>query len=369
MGRLTLFLLLCATLSATATGQPAPTPSQQRPVKGSAPEKIGTVAHVKTDLHLVRVETITSPSEVAQSFLSPVRCDADGNLYFRQDAVDGVHKLNRKGEPVALFQAAANTDKNIDAIAAFAIAPDGDLYQLVYPHEYDRYVFVYKSDGTFKSMTKLNPGFTWSPHAIAVFQSGQLLISASEYDRDRTAAKWPFTGIFGADGALLKEVELEDDETLHDMAASGDARVTAPNFPQSNRAVDLSQIEMASDGNGYLMRWTNPAIIYAISAGGEVVRRIKIEAGGPGYRPSKMHVMQNRIAVLFADPQTHEKVMRIVDLEGHEIASYDEPRVNGKPQGAMLGGAFACYTENPTRFVFLGANDDNKLQLWIAEPR
>jgi hypothetical protein len=35
----------------------------------------------------------------------------------------------------------------------------------------------------------------------------------------------------------------------------------------------------------------------------------------------------------------------------------------------MLGSAFACYTENPTRFIFLGADDDSKLQLWIAEPR
>ncbi|MGA8541702.1 MAG: hypothetical protein WB566_19520 [Terriglobales bacterium] len=315
------------------------------------------------------METITAPAEMATGFLTPLKCDSDGNLYFRKDHADDVHKLNLKGEQVALFQAAANSDKKIDGVAAFTLAPDGDLYQLVIPHEFDRYVFVYKADGTFKSAIKLNPGFVWFPHSLAVFPSGQLLVTGSEYDRDRTSAMWPFTGIFAADGSLLKEVKLEDDDTLHDMAASGDARVTVSHSPRTNRAVDLSQIEMAADGNAYLMRWTNPAVIYAISPGGETVRRLKVDPGGSGYWPAAVHVYQNRIAVLFNNPETHDKVMKIVDLEGRESASYDELRSNGKAQSAMIGSSFACYSENPTRFIFLGANDDYRLQLWIAEPR
>jgi hypothetical protein len=296
---------------------------------------------------------------VATGFLTPLKCDADGNLYYRQDELDAVHKLNSKGEQVKLFQAAANTDKKIDAVASFALALDGDLYQLVAPHEFDRYIFVYK----------LNPGFVWFPHALGVFPSGQLLIAGSEYDRDRTATKWPFTGIFATDGSLLKEVQLEDDDTLHHMAASGDARVTLPQFPQVNRAVDHSQIEMAADGNAYLMRWTNPAVIYAVSPGGEVVRRLKIDPGDSAYLPSQMRVIQNRIAMLFVNTQTHDFIMKIVDLEGHELATYDELEANRKQPGAMLGNTFVCYTENPTRLFFLGTNDDYRLQLWIAEPR
>jgi len=318
-------------------------------------------------LHLVRVQTITAPTEV-NSFMTPLKCDSDGNLYFRI-GTDAIHKLNPKGDHVALFQAAANTDKKIDAAARFALAPDGDLYQLVMPHEFDRYVFVYKPDATFKSAIKLKPGFVWFPHALAVFPSGQLLVAGSEYDRDRAAAKWPFTGIFAADGSLLKEVKLEDDETLHDMAASGDSRVSSPMMPNGNRAVDLSQIEMAADGNGYLMRWTNPAIIYAISPGGEVVRRLKVEPGVSGYEQPSIHVFQNRIAVTFVDSHSFDFIIKIIDLEGHELATYDELKANRKQPGAMLGNAVACYTENPTRFVFLGANDDNKLQFWVGEPR
>lgn len=56
--------------------------------------------------------------------------------------------------------------------------------------------------------------------------------------------------------------------------------------------------------------------------------------------------------------------MKIVDLEGHELGSYDD----GKAKD-VLSAALACYTENPTHFVFFGADDDNKLQLWHVQPR
>jgi hypothetical protein len=45
--------------------------------------------------------------------------------------------------------------------------------------------------------------------------------------------------------------------------------------------------------------------------------------------------------------------MKIVDLAGHEIATYDQARVDGKPKSDSLGSAFACDTANPQRFTFL----------------
>ncbi len=316
-------------------------------------------------MHLTRVGVADIPSVVTHSVSPPFQCDSDGNIYLQEDPrVPAIRKFNSKGQGVALFQPAPNTDKKLDRGGSFAVSPDGDLYELVFPHELSRYVFTYKSDGTFKSAIRLNPGFPWLPAKLAVFASGQMLITGSEYDKDVTAPMWPFTGIFNADGSLLKEVKLEDDETLHDMAAAGDARLTDPGMPY-NKAVDFSQIEMAPDGNAYLMRWTNPAIVYAISPGGGVVRRLKIEPGESRYLPRTLHIFQNRIAILFVDRDTLEKVMKIVDLEGHDIATYDELKANGE---AMLTSAFYCYTENPTRFVFLGASNESRLQFWTVEP-
>jgi hypothetical protein len=352
---------------ALAAGQ-SPAAPQRQPDPKTKTERARTSN--RDNLHLVRVETVDIPSTRADSFATPFKCDNEGNLYFQNDPRNpAIQKFNSKGEAIALFRPTPITDKEIDAAGSFAVTLGGELFELVFPHERTRYVFTYEPDGTFNSAIKLDPGFPWwLPNALAVFPSGQMLIAGSEYDKDHNAAKWPFTGIFAADGSLLKEVKLEDDETLHDMAAAGDARVSVPGIAGTNRALANSQIEIAADGNAYVMRWTNPAIIYAISPGGEMVRRLKVDPGNRSYGPQTMHIFQNRIAVLFIEEHTYEKIMRIIDLEGHEIATYTELMAKDKPQ-AFLTGAFYCYTENPTRFTFLGANDDSKLQIWIAEPR
>ena len=309
------------------------------------------------------------PSVMTHTFSPPFKGDDDGNIYFLQGSLDRtIQKLSPKGEPMAMFRASSYTDKKLNYAGPFDVALNGDLYELVFPHEFNRYVFTYKSDGSFKAAIKLNTGFWWFPSHLAVFPSGQMLITGSEYDKDVNAAKWPFTGIFAADGTLLKEVKLEDDETLHEMAAVGDNRVISDVIPRGNNAVAFTQLETAPDGNVYLMRWTNPAIIYAISPGGEVVRRMKIDPGNAKYYPRTLHAFQNRIAILFVEHDTFEKIMKIVDLEGHEIATYDELRTKDKNQ-SMLSSAFYCYNENPTRFVFLGTEDDGRLQFVTVEPR
>lgn len=364
------FVSVVTVLSALAIAQGVPK-VQERP--STKPDLRPEVPAKKlVDGHLVRIQSITTPSEMAMFFYPPLRCDSDGNLYLPTELVGmpAVRKLNPRGERVALFKANQDPDVKVAAATYYTLDPEGgDLYQLVLPDEgLDRYIFIYKSDGTFKSSTKLQAGFPFFPGRIQVFPSGQFLISGEEFDADRSAAMWPFTGIFAADGRLLKELELKDDKTLHDMVASADARVTLPGNPQANLAVDYGFLEMGGDDNAYLMRWGNPAIVYAISAGGEVVRRFLVEAGQSDYRPAAMHINRNRIAIWFWEKQSGDKIMRIVDLEGHDVATYDAP-TEAKGSDTMLGASFACYTQNPTRFTFLGAGEDRRVQILTAEPR
>lgn len=252
----------------------------------------------------------------------------------------------------------------------FSVTPDGELYALVFAaNELTRYVLVFKSDGSYKTKIKLDPGFSWVPSALAVFPNGNLLVTGQEYDRDPKAPKLPFTGIFRSDGKLLKELNLADDSALQDMAVAQDSRVVSPALPTSNRAVSWSQIEAARDGNLYLMRWMSPAIVYVISPGGHVVRRFTVDPGNVNLKPASMHISGNRIAFLFYQPQSMEKVMRVVDLEGNELANYDELRVNGKPKLGILGGAFACYTVQPERFTFLVTDENHRIELKHAGAR
>jgi len=129
------------------------------------------------------------------------------------------------------------------------------------------------------------------------------------------------------------------------LAASGDARVSCTTNSYANQAVEFGQSEAADDGNVYRMRWITPTIFYAISPEGKVVRRFVVDPGDEGFAPVAMHIASNRIAVLSFHEQTKEKRMKIVDLEGHEIATYKEARIDGKTKNDFLGLAFACYPQ------------------------
>lgn len=369
MRRLTI-LAFCGAATVCCWGQNQTPKGNPVPKKSSGVTADKAVHRNAADRHLVLVQNLQTQETSAGEFYPPLKCDADGNIYIQNDPTSpGVRKLNPKGERVRDFRA-TSTDLRVDVAPYFNVSGDGELYELVYAHEVtSRYVFTYGSDGTLNSQIKLDPGFVWMPHFVAAFPSGQLLVSGSEHSRDEGAPVWAFTAVFSSDGRLLKEIKLEDDDALHKMAESGDARITSPSIPESNTAIDYGNLEMGADGNAYLMRATNPAIIYAISAGGEVVWRFSIEPGDANYRPMSMHLSQQRIAVMFFDEATHDKLIKIVDLEGHDVATYDELRAHGQPVNHMLGLAFTCYMTNPERFIFLGSGENSRLELWIAEPQ
>jgi hypothetical protein len=301
---------------------------------------------------LTLVQTTQAPSETATGFGS-VRCDDDGNIYLELDRMS-IRKLSPKGERLALFQANANPDLPVTPTDRLFVESDGQVYQLVFPaKEITRYVFTYKSDGTYKSKIKLLPGFGWVPASFAVFPSGDLLLTGERFVHRDKEPRLPFTGIFSSDGTLLREVNLQDDESLHAMTESGE-----------NRAISWSDMQAAKDGNIYFMLWLSPAIISAISPGGAVIRRFSVDPGDPSYTPNAMHISENRIAVLFLEHETLNEIIKVVDLKGKELATYNEPEVEGK---SALGPVFACYTTNPERFTFLGTSNDYKLQFRIAE--
>ncbi len=327
---------------------------------------------------LTLTSVVPVPSEVLSSFRQPLVCDQKGNLYLETDefGVSGIHKISPKGEVLAAFRSGSNPNfRAIDISASFSVAAGGEVYELVFPHDQiTRYVVVYRSDGSFKTNIKLQPGFAWLPSALTVFPNGTLLITGQRYDKDVVrGVMWPFTGVFSPDGVLLKEIELEDDGKLRDKAVAGDVRLKGSLNPTSNRAISLTRMEVGSDGTVYLMRSATPAIFYAVSAGGEVVRRFTVDPGDATYRPIATHVSGNRIAVLFDEPQTHQKVMKIVDVEGRELATYSGDAIYPGAAGAKaeekqpLGGAFACYTTDPERFLFLGTGADDRLEFRIAE--
>ncbi len=319
---------------------------------------------------LVISERVKVASELAGIFVSPLKCDGDGNLYLKSDTdrVTAVRKFDPKGKRLALFLASSALDLPTPASVTtyYAVKNDGAVYQLAFlPKTLDRYVLVYNSDGTYKSNIKLQPGFPWKPSQLAVFPSGTLMVAGERYGAGGGPDR-PFTGLFSEDGSLLKTVELKDDEMIEKMAASGDRRVVPEDNPSLNFAIERGALEIGPDGNVYLMRRLSTAVVYAISTGGAVLRRFTVDPGDANYIPITMNVAKSGIAVLFRQPQTGEGIMKVVDLAGHELATYRAPASDGDQ---TLGSAFACYSDNPERFTFLTTTEDEHLGFKIAEPR
>lgn len=295
---------------------------------------------------LMIVNTVTAPSEMAGGYGNPLQCDANGNLYLHAErgGAWAIRKLSPKGEMLTLYNPNSNPDFQVDAGLRFWVQPDGEVYQIIYQHvaPMRAHIFVYKSDGTYKSKITLDVKWMFFPQSVAVYSSGNMLITGESHDPE-TKGRVPFTGIFSADGKLLKVLNPEGEEYIE------------------TRGVNWSQMEAAKDGNVYVMRYNYPTTVYVISAGGAVVRKFSIDPGSADYRPADMHIAGNRMAVLFFKPHEKDKVLKLVDLEGNELATYDASN--------KLGAAFACYTLNPERFLFLSVADDHRIQFRMAEVR
>jgi len=85
--------------------------------------------------------------------------------------------------------------------------------------------------------------------------------------------------------------------------------------------------------------------------------------------PVGMHIAGNRIAILFKGADPDEKLMKIVDLNGDDIATYDDAPADPKSKERPIGFAFACYALKPERFIFLAADDSHRIQLRTVEAR
>jgi len=316
---------------------------------------------------LAVVDTVKISSESAEGFNSsePLRCDADGNSYLRvQTEVEpAIRKFDSKGVQQALFRPSSIPDIKVAFATGFSIDNGGKIHQLVAVSFTDWYVITFKPDGTYKSKARLQAGLRFHPFQLATFPSGEWLISGLRKDEDPNVhVEWPFTGIFSEDGTLLKQVVLQDDDKLRKMVKAGDPAVVSPGRHYGNSAIEQGAADAATDGNVYIMRRLSPAIIYAVSPGGEVIRRFHVGTSDPDSHPASMQIAGNRIAVLFFNSATQKVILEVADLNGHHLATYD--RIEGD-----IGISFVCYSPVRERFTFLTITPDNFLGFAVAEPR
>jgi hypothetical protein len=334
------FLALAAVLACATVGK------GQEP--GAMPEGVAPA----TPLAELQI-TSASPTRFSGLNVGHVRCDEKGNLYLRPYSPEMVvshtvakapiQKIDTDGNVVTTFSL-TDAVPNLWGGTRFFVSNEGVLYRIVQTDERtpNLYILKYSQDGSVDSAIHLQTEF-FVPYELAVFKSGELLVSGAIGEKQLSA----FTGIFDSTGKLIRKISSSEDEE-NTKKVQVDASLTFQGSGFISGALASGDAAPASDGNIYLMRASSPAVIFAISPTGEVVKTFNVDPGDPQFRAIALRAAKGRLAVSFKREESPELIIKVVDFEGNPLAAY---HANDKRLGAPF---VACYV--PPTFTFFEAH-------------
>jgi hypothetical protein len=288
----------------------------------------------------------------------PTACDEQGRSYVKlvktgPGMLGPLFRLSTKGVVEAEF------DTSGALINRYAVRPDGGVI-MMRVDEATKIVDSFTSDGTRGSSIALErPPTPFFPSQLAVFHSGEILISGLQYQPGYKAG----TAIYDPTGRLVKQLVLDGDAEIEN-AITKDTRAQQ----QNTSAIATSVAITGDDGLVYLMRATSPASVYAISAAGDVVRKIVVSPpSGTGSPYFGIRVVKNRLVVQFhrncdstaASDSCRSSSYAVVDATtGQKLAAYEADK--------EAAGTMACYAPAPDRFYI---SDRHDLEIVEAEPK
>ena len=291
---------------------------------------------------------IVGADETTSSIAFPTSCDEQGRFYVKlpkpgPGMVGPLLRVSSKGVVEAQF------DTSDELINRYAVRPDGGVV-MMHSDGKNKFLDNFAPDGTRESSVRLEPPPTpFFPSQLAVFHSGEIFISGLQYQPGYKAS----AAIYSATGSLIKQPTLDQDEKRERNIAtdSGAQKLNA-------EAIDKSVATAGDDGLVYLMRPTTPAVVYAISPAGDVLRTLRVVAPmGAGAPWFGLRVVKNRSLIQFrrdCAPNVSScigSVYAILDATtGKRLATYETNK--------EAAGAIACYVPDPDRLFIFGLSSD-----------
>lgn len=263
----------------------------------------------------------------------------------------------------------------------FTVDSEGDVYR-IYADYKNYHIVKYNHDGTIDSAARLRSpdGEMFNPSNVIVFGDGDMLITGIarplapkiNYNErnyndltvktSRSFSGWrPFTAIFDGHGHILSVVKLpENRKNTETPSRAGSGRPGADDGSMrigGVKAVWGTLMAAGTDGEGYIVRPTNPPVLYAIDSNGQVIHRAEIrEYESLKYRPVLLaSVGKSELMIEFVGMKLDKKFdMRPVHLfavvdgnTGKSISTYRFPRRTG---------IFPVCATSPNSFEFLGSS-------------
>ncbi len=267
----------------------------------------------------------------------PIRCDARGNLYFQGYDPQNlnaapVNKISADGEEVSQISLRQAPGFEEGAVYDFAVSPQGEIYFLAARKENEFEVVRFSSDGKYESAFRLGTGIF--PFNLAVFSTGEILISGAQrpqYQGEREGT--PLLALLDRFGQFLLEFAI--------------ARDTLPEFnfrdPKASIVPGMTQGIPGDDGNLYLLRRTEPPIVFVLSPGGVTLRRVVLRPPGDSFRTSTFRVHGGRLLVEFealsSELPSPQRIFSLWDASaGEPIAEYVVPD--------SAKGLLACFSSD-----------------------
>src|SRR4029077_9021344 len=143
----------------------------------ASPSAVPNIPPSGSTIALRASSTMNVVSEMGGAFMSPSKCDADGNLYIRKYAIERpllgpVLTFDPHGKRTALFDPAVFSQLALDRADAFSPASDGGMYQVAQSgvSKPRIYVLHFSSDGSPASPTLLEADF--EVYTFAAFANG-----------------------------------------------------------------------------------------------------------------------------------------------------------------------------------------------------
>ena len=169
----------------------------------------------------------------------------------------------------------------------------------------------------------------------------------------------------------MKQLVLDGDAEIERAIEVGDTK-DARAQRENTTAIESSVAITGDDGLVYLMRATSPAVVYAISSAGDVLRKIVVSPpDGRGSPQFGIRVAKNRLAVQFRrscdsavdSGSCRSSTFAVVDATtGKTLAAYEADKEVAAP--------IACYAPDPDRFfIFSPSLDQHGLDIVEAEPK
>ncbi len=288
--------------------------------------------------------------ELAHGIPEPIKCDADGNIYFQTASVlpmgAPLVRISSDGSTVTHFEFAKG-EYSRSEITDFAVGTDGILYGVM-RNRGRSYLVEFEKGGQVKALTEVvSPYGQFVVRNLSAFSPDVFLASGTMWGQDKHVRE--FTGIMGGDGQIKREIFLKGD--VDQKKEKPDTPLFGPSW-------------VGDDGYAYLMRTPGSgALFFVISAAGEVVRTVSVSSPVDGSSAATFGLSRGRLAVYFYKSQGDGPGMvwlKVVNSRtGEEIATYTTPD--------DLKGIFVCY--NSGTFEFLVARENRKFDLVRAGAR